>query len=394
MRIALCADGRSPHTQRWANGLVHRGHDVAVVWLRNHLDGADFSNFDRSISHHEYTPPSPLNRFWMLPVASWMGSRLGQRLRPDLVHGLYLSGPGWTAHSLGMRPLVLSALGSDVLDLRRRGGASFAERAADAYDVRRTRAAVAAADIVFADSLTLAAAVREHVPGTKTLIVRFGVDLSPPGREARSKWRQRLGIADDAFVLLSSRLVHPTYNIDTIIRALPEIRRRLPQAVLVLKELPRFSDLEYRSYCLGLLDELDLREAVRLVGELEREELLELHAAADVYVSVPERDGTSVSVLEAMAACVPVVATDAPGIDPEILQNDKTAQLVRVRDPDGLASAVIDLGLNAERRRILAEHAHDVVRRFGEFDRELDRAVAVYHELVAAAANSRLRLPL
>jgi glycosyltransferase involved in cell wall biosynthesis len=58
----------------------------------------------------------------------------------------------------------------------------------------------------------------------------------------------------------------------------------------------------------------------------DHEELVDLYAAADVYVSVPENDATAVSVFEAMAAHVLVVASDAPGIDPEILRHDDTAR--------------------------------------------------------------------
>ena len=202
---------------------------------------------------------------------------------------------------------------------------------------------------------------------------------------APATWRRRLGIDEDAFVLLSSRLVHPRYNIDTIIRALPLVLRGLPRSVLVLKELPRFSDPAYQHFCLELADELGVRDAVRIVGEIERDELLALHAAADVYVSVPRTDGTAVLVLEAMAANVPVVASDVPGIDPVILRHRETALLVPNRDAEALAAAVVAVATDAVD---LVERAGEVVRLHGDFDRELDRAVTVYEELVAARTDS------
>src|SRR6266511_5618713 len=89
MRIALCADGRSPHGQRWANGLVDRGHDIAFVWMREELAAADLSSFRASISHHSYLAPTPA-RPWMVPLSPLAPRRLARLLRPDLVHGLYL----------------------------------------------------------------------------------------------------------------------------------------------------------------------------------------------------------------------------------------------------------------------------------------------------------------
>jgi glycosyltransferase involved in cell wall biosynthesis len=389
VRIAFCANGESPHAQRWANGLAARGHEVAFIWAADQLESADLSAFSASISHHAHVTRAELGRPWMLPTVMRAARRLAARLRPDVAHGLDLYGPAWTAQMLGVRPLVLSALGSDVGRLRGHSGGTLRARAGEAYRRSRTRAAVAAADVVLADSEALAAVVRERVPGTGTRIIRFGVEpepLHPSTAAARASWRARLGIADHAFVLLSSRLVHPLYNIDTIVTALPEIRRRVPGSVLVLKDLPQLSDPEYRRRCFELVRELGLQDAVRSVDELPRGELLELFAAADVYVSVPTTDGTAVSLFEAMAAGVPIVASDADGLDPEIVRNDETAIVVPRRNPDALAAAVVVLALDGERRRRIVEGGRETVRLHGDFDRELDRAVLIYEELLARAA--------
>jgi glycosyltransferase involved in cell wall biosynthesis len=250
---------------------------------------------------------------------------------------------------------------------------------------------VSASEAVFADSTTLAQVVQRCVPGTPVRIVRFGIDLDRPVRMNGVEWRRRLKLADGAFMILSSRLVRPAYNIDTIIQALPSIRRELPGAVLVLKELPRFSDAAYRNACLELAATLGVRDAVRTVGETSRDELLALQAAADVYVSVPTNDGTAVSVLEAMAAGAAVVATDVPGIDPAILHQEQTALLVPRRDPEALAAAVVRLGRNERLRRRIVGQARRVVERHGDFSRELDRAVLLYEELVSARTVSSRR---
>jgi glycosyltransferase involved in cell wall biosynthesis len=325
----------------------------------------------------------------MVPLAPVTAHRLAQALRPDLVHGLYLSGYGWTAQALKKHPLVLSALGSDVLDLDRQTALSFPPGAATSYGVWRTRRAVAAADVVLADSVAIADAVVQHVPGTETRIVRFGVEIGPAPPTARSEWRKRLQVDERDFVVLSSRVIQPNYNIDTIVRAFAEIHDRIPGSILVLKEYPPSSDVDYRRRCLELIEEFELGGSVRIVGELEREELLELHAAADVYLSVPSRDGTAVSVLEAMAAGAAVVASDVLGIDPEILRSGETALLVPPEDSAALATAVVTLWSDRELRARLGRRAAEIVRMYGDWDRELDRAVELYEELVAAGVEAR-----
>jgi glycosyltransferase involved in cell wall biosynthesis len=244
---------------------------------------------------------------------------------------------------------------------------------------------VSAADVVFADSAAIADAVVRDVPGTNTRVVRFGVEIRPPTPAARSKWRRRLHVDEDAFVVLSSRVIQANYNIDTIIRGFAEIHDRMSESILVLKEYPPSSSEDYRRRCFELIDEIGIGDAVRTVGELEPAELLELHAAADVYLSVPSRDGTAVSVLEAMAAGVAIVATDAPGIDPEILRHGETALLVPPEDSAALASAVVEIGRDDELRARLGRRAAEIARLLGDFDRELDRAVELYEALIASA---------
>jgi phenylacetate-CoA ligase len=196
-----------------------------------------------------------------------------------------------------------------------------------------------------------------------------------------------LRVDENDFVALSSRVISANYNIDTIIQAFAEISEQIPGSVLVLKEYPPSSDADYRRRCFELIDELDLGSAVRTVGELEPAELLELHAAADVYLSVPSRDGTAVSVLEAMAAGAAVVASDAPGIDPEILRARETALLVPPGDSAALASAVVALAREGELRARLVRRAAEIVRLYGDFDRELDGAVELYEELVGSVVE-------
>jgi glycosyltransferase involved in cell wall biosynthesis len=384
MRIALCANGRSPHAVRWANGVVDRGHDVTLVWPTTAFDGADLAGFRPSVSHRAFDLPSVRRKPWSFPLRSPRPSRLARALEPDLVHGFYLSSGGLVAHSFGVHPLVLTALGSDVRALRRSDGGSFSNRLDEAYLVSRTRRAVADADVVLTDSTGLATTICECMPGTDVQLIRFGVELGEQAPCARPNWRRRLEIGDDAFVILSSRLLRPNYNIDTIVRALPAVRREIPGAILALKEMPSFSDGDYRRDILELADSLGVGNAVRHIGELRREELLELYKAADVYISVPSSDGTAVSVLEAMAAGVPVIASDVPGIDPDILHDELTALLVPSRAADSLSEAIVRLGKNVELRRRLAENANDVARRLGDFETELDRAVALYERLAAS----------
>ena len=100
------------------------------------------------------------------------------------------------------------------------------------------------------------------------------------------------------------------------------------------------------------IDRLGIGDRVRLVGE--RRDVPELLAGADVFVLSSASEGMPVSVLEAMAAGLPVVASRVGGV-PELVVDGETGLLVEPGDPDELAAA---LGrLLADRRAPAAPRA-------------------------------------
>ena len=154
----------------------------------------------------------------------------------------------------------------------------------------------------------------------------------------------------------------PNYNIDTIIRAFAVVASSRADAVMILKDFRSFGEEAYREDCRKLIRELQIEERVRVVGELDRPDLLALYKAADVFVSVPSSDATSVSVMEAMAAEVPVIASRTDGIDPSVLSHDVSALLVEPGDVTPLADAISQLHGSPASRRSLAAEALERVR--------------------------------
>ena len=94
-----------------------------------------------------------------------------------------------------------------------------------------------------------------------------------------------------------------------------------------------------------MIDHLDLRDRVSLLGSLPHEVVMERYAQASIFVlpcvtgSDGARDGIPTVVLEAMAMGLPVVSTDLSGI-PEAVLHGTTGLLVEPKDPDALADAL------------------------------------------------------
>jgi L-malate glycosyltransferase len=392
LRIALCADGRSPHTSRWANWFADRGHTVTVVWRPEQLEGTARDSYRPAVAHVPGEPAPIVGRPDRIRGARSRLRALGRRLDPDLVHGLFLQYHGWTARDLCRRPLVLSALGSDAMALGAPLPPGWKAALAERIARRRTIGDLRAADALLCDSEAIGARLRAAAPGVEPVLVRFGVERRSGTGNAGARWRERLGIEPDQPVVLSTRLVRPLYNIDVLVRAFAAVVAQVPRAVLVLKELERLGDPEYRRSCLELADRLGIAASTRVVGELPRDELLALYAAADVCVSIPSTDGMAVSVLEAMAAGVAVVAADSPGIDRRVLRHAESALLVPVGRHEPLAAAIVRVIADEGLGEKLRAEGRSVVAEVGDFDTELNLAEQLYRDLIVQVARRERRI--
>ncbi|TDC64801.1 glycosyltransferase family 1 protein [Micromonospora sp. KC207] len=168
------------------------------------------------------------------------------------------------------------------------------------------------------------------------------VDTYHPAVDGASV-RARLGLADRPVVVCVSRLV-PRKGQDMLIRALPEIRRRVPAAaLLVVGGGPYRADLE------KLARQTGVERDVVFTGSVPSADLPAHYAAGDVY-AMPCRtrnrgldiEGLGIVYLEASATGLPVVAGDSGGA-PDAVREGETGYVVSGRDVAQLADRVATL---------------------------------------------------
>ncbi|MGB8004892.1 MAG: glycosyltransferase family 4 protein, partial [Gaiellaceae bacterium] len=204
---------------------------------------------------------------------------------------------------------------------------------------------------------------RVGLPAEKVEVIHYGLDDVP------AAWGSNppAGVGPGSRVLLAVSRLEPQKGIDVAIRALPEIRRRHPEAVLVvLGEGPQRAELE------ALAHELDV--PVLLPGRVP--DVTAWLGRADLLVHPARWEGFGLALLEAMLASLPVVATNVSSI-PEIVADGETGLLVAPDDAPALAAAVSrvldDSGDYGTRGRSRA------LARFS-VERMVDRTLAVYHD--------------
>ena len=291
-----------------------------------------------------------------------------KQIQPDILHAHSVADPGWFAALSSFHPFVLTAWGSDVLLGLRRG---------PRLHRWLTRNALRRADLLTADARSVLDAAQPYLgAGTRTALIRFGVDTHVfcPGADAT--WRARLGLGPGP-VLLSIRQCHPLYNIDVIIRAFARVREELPTARLLVKLVAQSSDDPYLVEMRALAGQLVLGDAIVYVPQVSYAEIPDLYRAADLVLSVPSSDALPVSVLEAMACGTPVIASDLPALS-ELTDDGADLSLVPDRDDAALCHAILELLTDPVRRRHVAEQNLTVVRRTGDFAVEMAHMEDLY----------------
>ena len=163
-------------------------------------------------------------------------------------------------------------------------------------------------------------------------VIPMGVDQE--FIEARKKRNDK--IENRSFTILSNRNLLPIYNVSLLIRAIPMVLKEEPETkFLIAGDGPERKNLENE------VNRLNVEEYVQFLGRIRHEKMPSLLGEADVYVSTSLHDGTSVSLLEAMASGVFPVVTDIPA-NREWIKDGKNGFLVPVNDEQYLANKIID----------------------------------------------------
>jgi glycosyltransferase involved in cell wall biosynthesis len=217
---------------------------------------------------------------------------------------------------------------------------------------------------------------REGVPSRKRRVIQNGVDVS--AYHARHRWSRPPGQR----VISVGRLAE-VKDYPTLLRAARRVAESLPDFRLeIVGDGPARASLE------ALRSDLGLSGCVSFLGE--RGDVAERLASADVFALASTSEGLSVSLLEAMAAGLPIVATCVGG-NPEIVTSGVTGELVPPGNVEALASALLSMLADPIRLASMARAAR--LRAEEQFDlrRVVARYEALYVQSLAAVGCSVLR---
>jgi glycosyltransferase involved in cell wall biosynthesis len=277
-----------------------------------------------------------------------------RRLRPDVVVS-HLS----FANTLApLAATVLRRASVATLHNTARIGDGVSQRSAnlEAFALRRARCVVAVGG-------TVADAYRDVVGGAGILVIRNAVpSVAPPCASDRAHLREELGHGPGLRLIAVARLVQQKAHPD-LLEAFRTVREQAPTSCLaVVGDGPLREQLHALSANHGLAD------SVRWLGR--RDDVAALLAAADVFVSASHWEGLPLSLLEALAAGLPVVATNVGDVASVV---GDAGRVVDPGVPDALAGALVGLLGDEGRRAQMSKAALAVIEDEFGVDRWIHR---------------------
>jgi glycosyltransferase involved in cell wall biosynthesis len=224
---------------------------------------------------------------------------------------------------------------------------------------------------------------KEGFPRDKVRVIPNGVDVERfrPRPESRTAVRAALGIPPDAPVCGIVAALRPEKNHELFLQAAARVLERRPDArFLIIGDGPRRSELEQ------LATELNVAAAVQFLGS--RSDVAELLPALDVFALTSHNEANPVSILEAMACGVPVVATNVGSVS-ESVEHEVTGFLVPPGDVAETAARWLELMSDTPLRRSMGVAARNrVVERWS-----LEAMVGGYEELITEIYEQKERSP-
>ncbi|MFC1901639.1 glycosyltransferase family 4 protein [Chloroflexota bacterium] len=377
MRICYLGDCTHIHDLRFVTKLVERGYDTHIVtFMDNPIEVS-------GVKYHSVPFP---DLFFRSPRRLWRSKKILREIlreiKPDVLHAGWIHTYGFLAAVSGFHPFLLMPWGSDIL-LKRDDIFSFTRfsifnKVVSRYAQRyATRYAINKADMITCDAEHVKKEIVRLIgyPADRIIIFPWGIDLSKFNPEADgSLIRKRLGWEDNK-ILIMTRAFEPVYGIEYFLQALPQIIRECPEARAIL-----CGDGSLRGELERFVKDKGLNEYVHFAGFVKNDDLPYYLASADVYVSCSLSDGTSLSLLEAMACGLPVVVSDVPAIL-EWVKDGENGFTVPVHDTTSLEQKIVYFLEREDLRENFGKRNWQIAQERANWDINFEKLEGIYRHL-------------
>jgi glycosyltransferase involved in cell wall biosynthesis len=351
--------------------LVENGYDTNVLTIDKNpvkIEGAKYFTFPQELNEIG-------NRF--VNDVKYVKYIYGQRkyirkivkeIEPDILHGGWVLQHGFISALSGFHPFLLMPWGSDILVTPNQS--SYWTKKQLIWTIRKADMITCDAEHVKQEIIRLS-----NYPAEKIIVFPWGIDLRKfNSRVDRNLIRKKLGWEDN-IVLIMTRSFEPIYGVEYFLQALPSLCKRYKSIRILL-----CGDGSLRPKFEHYVSENQLKRYVHFVGYVPNDNLPYYLSAADIYISTSLSDGTSLSLLEAMAMKLPCIVTDIPA-NREWITDGYNGYLVPPRHVADIIEKVEVLLNNDELKRLFGERNLIIAQHRADWNKNFTKLEKIYAKL-------------
>lgn len=292
MRILYFTQGQSPHDLRFLTALAATQHQVGVLCL----DAVSGRGWPAGIEVLSW--PDPYTQLTTKHKRAQVRafSAVVAAFNPDVVHAGPIQKVASIAARARVKPLLAMSWGSDLLMEAQN---SLRSALLALFTLRKTT-------LLAADCYTVVKKASELGYHGPICVFPWGVDLAHFKPQTVGTVREQLGWQNE-IVFLSNRTLEPLYGVDVIAWAFIQACQQNEHLRLLV-----YGKGSQEAKIRALFEKAGLTDRVHFGGFATLDQLPGIYASADVYLSASHSDGSSVSLMEALACARPVIVSDIP----------------------------------------------------------------------------------
>lgn len=320
-RVIYFSRDYTNHDHRFLSALARTSYEVFFLRLERGKNQVEDRPLPAGIRQISWKGGVKVVSLFDFPALLRDFRRVIREVKPDLIHAGPVQKSAFLAALSGFKPLVSMSWGYDLLQ---DAGKSELMNRATGYTLKRSSILVVDCETVREKALELG------MPADNIVAFPWGVDLDAFSPDEDSV--QGTG----QFTLLSTRSWEPIYGVDILAQAFASAARQLPELRLIM-----LGNGSQSGFLRGLFSGAGLVDRVSLPGQVSQIDLPRFYSMADLYVSASHVDGSSVSLMEALASGLPALVSDIPG-NREWVEPGVNGWWFRDGNPDELAAAILN----------------------------------------------------
>jgi glycosyltransferase involved in cell wall biosynthesis len=360
MRIIYFSKNYTPHDYRFLSSLSQTEHEIFFLQLEANKRQTEDRSVPENVQQILWAGGRAEFRWRDLPRLILDLRRVIKKIKPDLIHAGPIQTCAFLAVLSGFRPILTMSWGYDLVqDADRDRWMRWTTR----YTLKRSAFFVSDAQV------SRDKAIAFGMDPERTVTFPWGIDLNH-FKPSRRKGKKEL-------TLFCSRTWETIYGVDVLAKAFVRVAVNNRNVNLIL-----LGGGSQGRKIRQILMNGGVLERVHFGGQIGQKDLPRWYHMSDLYISPSHVDGSSVSLMEALACGLPCLVSDIPG-NQEWVTDDINGWLFRDGDAGDLAEKILHALKSRRSFRKMGEAARQTAEQKADWEKNFGKLLQTYENILA-----------